>query len=305
MMKNLNSDSILKDGKSVNIKQKPIPNMACLVAACRELGIAYTFYDNHKNLVGVQLDREYFFANASTPFNDEAVGKICKDKEFMYRIASDSIRMPHLVGFIDPNCNAEYQSYVLFNTHEEIIDQIEKTFTYPLIVKMNSGSRGTNVFKCSDRSTVSKALKDIYDRASQYYDYVAVAQEYIKIKREFRVIVFRGKIILVYEKDFSRAGIPATGNISPLHQEASKALLINDQGLIERLFEFVSPMLDKLSVGFAGLDVALDEKDLLWLIELNSKPGFEYFVRDNGDSQLIEMYKQMLISLQGDFVRSR
>lgn len=275
-------------------KIQPIANTACLVLACRKLKIPYTFYDDNHNLVAVSLSQEYFFANSSTPFNNESVGKIFKDKEFAYRVTSDAIKTPKTIGFIDPNCNPDYARFVKFTTHEEIIHHIEKNFRYPLILKMNSGSRGTNVFKCNSRSDVRKYLETIYDKSSLHYDYVALAQEYIKICQEFRVVIFQNEILFAYEKDFSQATLPEDRNISPLHQENSKALLVRSKNTIKKFTEFLSPLFKKMPIGFAGLDVVIDNKSKLWLIELNSKPGFEYFVRDNGNSELIKMYEKML-----------
>ena len=280
-------------------KIKPIANTGCLVAACRALRIPYRFYDDNRNLVGVLLDREYFFANSSTPFNDEAIGKIMKDKEFMYRVMRGLVRMPFTQGFIDPRCNPDYRSYVTFETHAAIIKEIEKKLSYPIMIKMNSGSRGVNVFKCEDRKQAFKALKVIFDKKSQNYDYIALAQEYVAIWREFRVIVFQGKVVLVYEKDLSDAK-PAKGNISPLHRDDSRAVLVKDTKLIRRFSHFVAPLFEKIPIGFTGLDLVIDENDELFLIELNSKPGFEYFVRDNGQKRLVEVYKRRLLYLDKD-----
>ena len=276
-------------------RNNQIPNAICLIKACQKLAIPYTFYDDNHNLIGVTLDREYFFANASTPFNDESMGKIFKDKEFMYHIVSGTIQVPKTVGFLDPDCNPDYQSYVKFTTHDQILNQVEREFSYPLIIKMNSGSRGINVFKCPNRPSARKALKTIYNKKSQYYDYVVLVQQYIKIRREFRVIVFQGNIALVYEKDFSAATV--SDNISPLHQENSKTVLITDKKLLNSLCNFLTPLFNRIRFGFAGLDVVIDVEGVFWLIEINSKPGFEYFVRDNGFFKLTEIYEKMLKSL--------
>ncbi len=282
-------------------KFQPILNTACLVQACKELGIAHTFYDNHHNLVGVHLDREYFFANGSTPFNDEAVGKICKDKEFTYRILNSTIRMPRTAGFIDPKYDPGYEGYVNLDTQEHIVSEIEEKFSYPLIIKMNSGSRGIQVFKCQDRSAVARSLSAIFNKASQYYDYVAIAQEYIRIKHEYRVIILNNKIVLAYEKDFSQA--TCGDNISPLHQDNSRAILISGAPytkLLGRISQFIAPLFQKISIGFAGLDIVTNTDNEMYRLEINSKPGFEYFVRDNGIKELVKVYRKMLKGLKGN-----
>jgi len=76
--------------------------------------------------------------------------------------------------------------------------------------------------------------------------------------------------------------------------------LITDADLIKRLSEFIAPMCQRISIGFAGLDIVIDDKNISLLLEVNSRPGFEYFVRDNGRTPLIEMYKHILRSLVED-----
>ena len=277
------------------MQNQPIANTAALVAACDELGVKYSFYDDNRNLVGVLLDREYMFANCATPFNDESIGKIFKDKEFTYNVVRHAIRMPRTLGFVDPDCNPDYRSYVRLSTHDEICTCIENDMQYPVMIKMNSGSRGTNVFKCTSRSMITNAIARVFDKSSHIYDYVAIAQKYISIVREFRVIVFQSKIELVYEKDFSKAVLK--DNLSPFHQENSKAVLISDPVLIERLSRFCAQLFKKVRIGFAGLDIAIDSRGDMFLIEINSKPGFAYFVRDNGMAALVQLYKTMLLHL--------
>lgn len=272
-----------------------LANTRCLIKACKELLIPYTFYDDNENVIRISLDRDYFFVNSTTPFNDEALAKIYKDKEFTYRVVKDLIKTPRTVGFLDPECSPEHKSYVSFSSQDQIVAQMESQFAYPFVVKMNSGARGNNVFMCADQVKAREALHSIYNKSSRYYDYIAIAQERIAIVREFRIIVFQGEIVLTYEKDFSAATVK--GNLSPLHQENSKAALIDDSALIQLFAQFIAPLCEKISIGFAGLDIAIDDKGDLWLIEINSKPGFGYFVRDNGDEPLVGMYKAIFNSL--------
>lgn len=277
-------------------KIHPIPNTASLVEACKNLGIPFSFYDDNHNLIGVALDREYFFANASTPFNDESVSKISKDKEFTYRVLRGIIEMPKTLGFLDPHCDPEYASYVKYPSHKDIVNEIEKNFSYPVIVKKNSGAQGNYVFKCKDRAEATCAVKTIFTKKARSYDYVALAQECLHIAHEYRVVVFQNEIVLVYEKDFSKATI--TDNISPLHQTNSKAVLIQDKNILEELSAFIAPLSHKIHLGFVGLDIIVDKHGALWLLEINTKLGFRYFVKDNGTAPLVNIYEKMLLFLR-------
>ncbi|MES2436638.1 MAG: alpha-L-glutamate ligase [Patescibacteria group bacterium] len=273
-----------------------IPNIQALVQACNELHISYSFYDSNHNFVGLNVKKPSYFANASTPLNDESVSKICKDKEFTFKLVGTIVRMPKTLGFVNPLCDPQYQKYVQYDSYAAIASKIEKEFTYPLIIKMNSGSRGANIYKCHNKQDVLKALAIIYNKQSFQYDYIALAQEYISIAREFRVIIFNKKVVLVYEKDFSKAQF--VGNISPFHQENARALHITDSVLVTKLQNFIDPLFSRLDVMFAGLDIVLDKDGDCCMIELNSKPGFEYFVRDNGYSALVDVYKKIISYLK-------
>lgn len=268
-------------------------NTRCLRAACDALGIPYTVHDAYGNFVSVDLGKPYFFVNAATPFNSSAVDKICKDKEFSWKLLNESVSMPKTKGYFDPHpASDEYAGYVKEGSNEQVADDIITEFTLPVIVKMNSGQKGMNVFLCEDRQQILTALTSIFDHASPSHDYVALAQEYIKPKKEYRVIVFRKEIVLVYEKDIS--GATFIGNLSPLHHENAKAVYINDPHLIAQMQSAIAPLFTKLDLEFGGIDLILDANDQFQIIELNTHPGFTYFVKDNEEEVLVEMYTKIL-----------
>lgn len=274
--------------------RKSIVNIRCCAKACDQLGLPYRYYDENGNFLAVERGQEVlFFVNTVTPFNSQAIGQICHDKEFTYRLLKDVINMPKTIGYLYPECEERYQNYVTYQSNEEIAADIEDNFSLPLIVKKNTGSRGANVFSCKNREEILVALKKIFDKKSHLFDYIALAQEQINFKREFRVVTFKRQIELVYEKDISEA--TCRGNISPLHQDGSRAVIIRNQELIKRIQKFINPVFTKLDVVFAGFDIMLDQNDVLWLIEINTNLGFEYLTRDNGEEVLIDLYKKMLM----------
>jgi glutathione synthase/RimK-type ligase-like ATP-grasp enzyme len=280
---------------SMNQTFNNISNIRCLVKACHKLGIQYEYFDDNHNFVGIKLQGMQYFANATTPWNNQSVAKICKDKDFSYRLLHDVIHMPHTMSFLNPGCDERYRKYLCYSTYSDIVTAISKKFSLPVIIKKNSGAQGANVFLCHSPEEITTALHTIYDTQSHLFDYVALAQEYVPIAREFRVIFFHKKIVLIYEKDISNAVF--TGNLSPLHHENSRAVLINDQKLIARIQNFIMPMFSKLDVCYAGLDIVLTAQDKLYLLEINSHPGFEHFINDNGDEPLEAMFYSILLEL--------
>jgi len=256
-------------------------------------GMACTIHDAFGNLVSVDVSgRRYFFANTHTPLNRGSIDKISHDKGFFYEVLKDSIRTPRTEMFLDPDAPREYDGYKKFVDRESIVTYISCTFSLPVIVKMNSGSLGRNVFSCVSETEIENALQAIFDKHSPLYDFVALVQERISIKREYRIIVLDTRVILAYEKDFSDAR--AGGNLSPFHMEGTHAVLIRDAGTIQRFEEFLAPVYTAFPVVFTGADIIEDESGDLYLLELNDHPGFSYCIRDNGEEPVIEMYEKIL-----------
>ena len=52
-----------------------------------------------------------------------------------------------------------------------------------------------------------------------------------------------------------------------------------------------------MAIDYAGFDIALDTKGVYWLIEINSSPNYDIFVRDNDRQIVVTMFKGILESL--------
>jgi hypothetical protein len=115
-------------------------NTRCVRAACDRLGIPYTIHDEYGNFLSVDLGRPFLFANAATPFNSSAVDKVCKDKEFTWKLLADVVQMPKTKGYFDPYpMDEQYAGYIRETDYEAIADDISNQFSFPMIVKMNAG----------------------------------------------------------------------------------------------------------------------------------------------------------------------
>ncbi len=273
-----------------------VPNIECLIAAAKELAIPHEFLDQNQNLVRMGKDKPLYFLNFITPFNSEDVARICKDKEYTFHILKDLVSMPRTVGYLDPNVPAEFKKYSKFENFDAIADDIEKRFSFPLIVKRNAGSLGRNVFECKNSLELREKIQVIFSKDSSEYDYIALAQEKVDIAHEYRVVVLNGEIEILYEKDFLHATFE--GNLSPLHWKNAKAVVVEDQVIRAQIADFIAPIFDTIPLSWGGLDVAIDRGGKLWLFELNSHPGFSYFIKDNGQAMVIELYKKALKNLK-------
>ena len=270
-----------------------LTNIKMLLEACKKLSVEYEILHPNENLVKVKIcDREFYFTNYSTPLIPQSVAEIFKDKQYFYQVFRDVVKMPHTKSFISPYCDEKYKEYLQFSSIDEIIVEIEKNFELPIILKRNRGSGGSNVFKCCDPQQMRKALEHIFNINSKSYDYIALAQESINIVKEYRCVCLNGEQVILYDKDFSQAEF--TGNLSPLHWEGAIAKQVRNHETISAIAEFIKPIFQKMTIAYVGLDVALDDHGNYWLIEANSHPNFDIFIRDHGETAIVELFEKIL-----------
>jgi glutathione synthase/RimK-type ligase-like ATP-grasp enzyme len=273
-----------------------LTNIEILLAACRELNIPYEILHPSQNLIRIKHGGEdYFFVNYMMPFTSASVAQILKDKEYTYQLLNGKINTPKTLSFVSPYCEEKYKKYLSFQDIESMVVEVEKNFALPVILKRNRGSGGNNVFLCESREEIQAALEIIFNVNSKDYDYVALAQEYIEIVHEYRAVFCQQKLVLLYEKDKSQAEF--AGNLSPLHWEGATARYITDSRIISEIEDFVRPVFAEIAIDYAGFDIALDAKGAYWLIEINSSPNYDIFVRDNDRQIVVTMFKSILESL--------
>lgn len=251
-----------------------IPNIASLVKACKNLNLPFEFIDKNENFVKV---KDHYFVNAATPLNNESVARIAEDKDFTYQILKGVVKMPKNQGFLDPFVETPFQVYKQGSSYKEITNIIIKNFPFPLIIKRNSGFRSISVFKCNNKKDIENALSQVFNQHSKNYDYIALAQEFIDIKQEYRVIVLERQVEIIYTKGESPE-------------------IITNTKIIEDISNFIKPIFDKLPIKFAGLDIAQDKEGKFCLFEINSKPAFSALV-EIGEEQVVKLYEKILQSL--------
>ena len=273
-----------------------LDNVSLLIQACKNLNITYEIIYPAENLVKIKLNsKQHYFCNYSTPLINQALAYLIKDKEYTYHILNKKVKLPRTVGFLSPFCDTKYKIYLKFSSIQDIVLEIKENFKTPVIVKRNSGARGHNVFLCQNQHEIATALKEIFNINSNKYDYVALAQEFIDIKSEYRAVFLNKELVLLYEKDITDAKF--IGNLSPLHWDGAKAKYINDPQILSEIANFARPIFEELDLDYAGLDIVLDRNNQYWLIEINSHPNYSIFTRDNGEEPVLKIFEKMLISL--------
>ncbi|NUN65624.1 alpha-L-glutamate ligase [Pseudanabaena biceps] len=270
-----------------------LTNIKVLLEACQNLELKHEILHPNQNLVKVEINNlDYYFTNYSTPLIPQAIAEIFKDKQYFYQVFQDVAKMPRTISYISPYCDEKYREYLQFTTVIEIVEQIKNNFELPIIVKRNRGSGGNNVFKCVDAFQVQQALENIFNVNLKSYDYIALAQEPINIIKEYRCVYVDRHLEVLYEKDISQAKF--TGNLSPLHWEGAIAMAVSDQQIRQAIDQFVQPIFQKMSIAYVGLDVAVDDRGVYWMIEANSHPNFDIFIRDNGKDAIVQLFQKIL-----------
>lgn len=267
------------------------PHIQCLTKACQSLAIPYAFLDKNQNLLKIEVGgKPYLFHSARTPFNPQSVGQLCADKDHTYQLFQQTVSMPKTLAFLDFRVEPKFQKYVRHHSMKEIHAEIDSTLEYPLVVKRNKGFKANNVFLCHNHAATKKALDTIYNRDSCYYDYVALAQEYIPASREYRLVCFRGTPVLAYERTLDSSEFKA----GYWNFEEGVATPVEDQETIGALMEVVNPVFETLELGFCGFDIVQSTKGDWYLLEINSSPLFDNYIQTNGLERVTAMYLEIL-----------
>ena len=273
-------------------RKKTITGIDCIRKAAADLGIPYERVDRFGTYIILTIkDKNYHFIGPFTPFNTSSMAKLCVDKGYSYRRLRSDIRTPRTMSFVDPKAPAVYQYYVRHKNLTEIKEEILENFKLPMILKMNSGRQGKNVFLIKKKGEIIPALKEIYNKESKMYDHIALAQRYIEFETEYRVLWYRGKVMLVYEKYAE----DKSNNLSPLHNPDSTVINLDlNDPLVARIQKFLNKSSLLKEMEYCGADVIINKKGNMVLLEINDHPGFSLFIKHVGKKPIIEMYKKIL-----------
>jgi len=265
-----------------------------IAKACQELNINFSFTTKNRTVLTIHLPkRDHFIINSNLGLISSTKAQLCLDKAYQYEILNSVVNMPVTTSYLDPH--SKYSEFAKHKSHQQIIKDIEDKFSFPMIIKKNTGTEGENVYLCNNQIELIKAVQTIFDKNSYLYDHVLLAQSQIKIKNEYRAILYNHQLALLYKKDNQQAKF--IGNLSPLHYEGAKAIEINDQSFKEKIFQFITPIFLKLDLKYAGFDIAEDQNGKLWLIEINSVPGYAHYLENNNESKLLVLFKKILTEL--------
>ena len=115
-------------------------------------------------------------------FNNLSAIKTCDDKMLTHLALSGVVDMPDTMSGTF--------SYIQIDEREENLEKIEKRFSYPMILKLNSSSLGAGVFLVKNRGELREK---IYEISGKPY----LIQQFIESARgeDYRFIVVAGKCV--------------------------------------------------------------------------------------------------------------
>ncbi len=265
-------------------------NIQCLTQACTQHDIGFSISDDNGHIARVNIGSGLIFRNNVTPFNTEAMAKICLDKSQTYALLHQQIRMPETLSFLDTRINPKYQRYLHYATLPDIVARIEEILSYPLVIKMNQGSLGQQVYSCHDPVSVTNALRTIFAKQTHPYDYLALAQQQIQLGQEFRAIFFRQKLLLCYERIIRNEMFGTC--YWDMQQGGVKK--ITDTCVLTDITQFVQPVLQLPGLHYVGLDLIRDNQGIWYLLEMNSGPLYNHYIRFCGRDDIVALYADIL-----------
>ena len=265
--------------------------VACLRAACDALGLEYESVDPEQNLTVVRINgRNRLFQLSRTPFLNDAAAGVCRDKAHAHLLLAGLVNLPRTRSYLDPNVKPEYRRYVVFADHDAVAADIERHFSFPMVIKPNQGSKGKKVCLCHDRDALLTAIDAIFGGADRHYDYVLLAQERLRARAEYRVVAVPGEILLAYR----RGGAEVDFGARYWEREGGQPQLLEDAALLRRFEVFLEPVWARMDLGYAGFDVLEDVDGTLWLLELNSQPLFKNLLAAGHRKAVIRLYRRLL-----------
>jgi len=169
------------------------------------------------------------------------------------------------------------------------IEVVDEQFTYPVMIKTVSGSRGKGIFLCENKTQ----LEDLVDliAVSRNPEVNVIIQEFVTSSRgkDIRVIVVGGRAIgamlRVAQEGKFKANFSAGGSVAawPLNP-AVEWLAVESARVV--------------GLDIAGVDLLFDG-DSYRVCEVNCAPGFEGFEEATGLSVAREIYQYIQVRLAG------
>ncbi|WP_417668301.1 RimK family protein [Pseudoalteromonas tetraodonis] len=184
------------------------------------------------------------------------------------------------------------KTVVVADQSKDTIEQLEASFTYPLVLKMPEGSFSKGVYKVANRDELETKLSELFALSA-----LVLAQEYMYTEYDWRVGVLNGRAIYACRYLMAR-------NHWQIYNHDAKRFF---SGGFETLptFELPKAVLDAalkacktVGKGLYGVDVK-EHQGRAYVLEVNDNPSIDHKVEDGylGDELymiIMDEFKQRL-----------
>lgn len=282
---------------------------------CEELNIKFKTIS--KNWISI-LEKDNnirYIIGYKFDINGNGISRIMDDKYAFYELVK-------LYNFSVIEHNIIFKDY-----DKSKIKNLFYKYNQNVVVKINTGTCGTDVFNINLLDDLYKTIDDLFKN-----NYSLSLCPYINIKNEYRVIILKDKVLLIYGKEKPVVHGDGKSSIEDLlikfnptffkkRKNLSKNILkINakyeydwkfnlsrgampflniDNKLAKKLEYNALIIAKKLNLEFCSLDFIVDDKDNLLLMESNSGVMMDNFMKivPNGKIIAKNIYKKAIIEM--------
>ncbi|PCJ97503.1 MAG: hypothetical protein COA45_09550 [Zetaproteobacteria bacterium] len=239
--------------------------------------------------------KSHSFSFGNTPFNSENANSFINDKWALYESTHDAFPFPYTEAIEKES--VQKHDDIQQNILRQISDD-QHPFTFPLILKPNSGSLSRNVFLVHDDNALLEAIKTIRTESDQGGK--LLVQQYIGSPdtpdREIRALCLDGECMITYERVTSQ-NIPADKITNPSLWPDVQRIGVLDPQILEQINKIAQYLHEHHDVNYVGLDLKCTQDGKIWLIEGNSSPmGFQDIENEmeNGKQLIHSLTNSML-----------
>lgn len=261
---------------------------------CNELNIKYTSLS--KDWI-IRLEKDNiikYLSGNKFDLNGHALGNLLDDKYAFYDTLKN-LNIPvceHQI-FYRKNNNKEYAKNC--NTYESIYNCF-KEYQENVVVKINNGSLGMDVYHITDKYELTKTINKLFKE-----NYSLSICPFYNIKNEYRVIVLENEIKLIFKKQKSVVVGNGINSIKKLLIELNPAYFKNKKlpdTILKKNQEYTYDWRFNLSNGATAttkIDNELKEKISALALEVSKKVGITFASID-----IIELDNNNLLVLEAN-----
>ena len=162
-------------------------------------------------------------------------------------------------------------TFIAFNANSalELLPIIEGENLYPMVGKPTNGKQGKDVKLISTPREAKQYIQIFYTNYHENSTGI-IFQKYIKIKKEYRVLLLDGQSLGIAEK------MSVPNSIVRNASKGSKFISVENEMVEQYAIKYTS------NKGFLGADIAINVNDECFLIESNRSPHWQAFEKATG-----------------------